>query len=145
MCTQLLGDFGADVIKVEPPEGDWGRLLGPPFYVLPDGSQVAAAYVGMNRNKRSIVVDLKRPEGREVVLRLVRSADVLVESFRPGVLPRLGLGPESLWEQNPRLVYCSISAFGQTGPWRDLPGVDGVVQAMSGLMSITGTEPGPRT
>ncbi len=143
VCTQLLGDFGADVIKVEPPEGEWGRQLGPPFYTLPDGSQTAAAYMGMNRNKRSVVVDLKHPAGREVVLRLVDRADVFVESFRPGVAERLGLGPETLQVRNPRLVYCRISAFGQEGPWRDRPGVDGVVQAMSGLMSITGTEDGP--
>ncbi len=143
VCTQLLSDFGADVVKVEPPGGDWGRQLGPPFYPLPDGRKTAAAYVGMNRNKRSLVVDLKRPEGREVVLRLADRADVFVESFRPGVADRLGLGASTLSARNPRLVYCSISAFGQEGPWRDRPGVDGVVQAMSGLMSITGTEDGP--
>ncbi|MDR7393204.1 MAG: CoA transferase [Armatimonadota bacterium] len=143
VCTQLLGDFGADVVKVEPPEGDWGRQLGPPFYPLPDGRKNAAAYVGMNRNKRSVVVDLKHPAGREAVLRLVDRADVFVESFRPGVAERLGLGAPTLLQRNPRLVYCSISAFGQHGPWRDRPGVDGVVQAMSGLMSVTGTEDGP--
>lgn len=143
VCTQLLGDFGADVVKVEPPGGDWGRQLGPPFYPLPDGSKTAAAYVGMNRNKRSVVVDLKRPEGLQAVLRLVDGADVFVESFRPGVADRLGLGAAALLQRNPRLVYCSISAFGQRGPWRDRPGVDGVVQAMSGLMSVTGTEDGP--
>jgi len=143
VCTQLLGDFGADVVKVEPPGGDWGRQLGPPFYPLPDGSTTAAAYVGMNRNKRSVVVDLKRPEGREVLLRLVERADVFAESFRPGVADRLGLGAATLLARNPRLVYCSISAFGQHGPWKDRPGVDGVVQAMSGLMSVTGTEDGP--
>ncbi len=143
VCTQFLGDFGADVVKVEPPGGDWGRQLGPPFYTLPDGSRTAAAYVGMNRNKRSVVIDLKHPAGREVVLRLVDRADVFVESFRPGVAERLGLGPERLLRRNPELVYCRISAFGQDGPWRDLPGVDGIVQAMSGLMSVTGTEDGP--
>jgi crotonobetainyl-CoA:carnitine CoA-transferase CaiB-like acyl-CoA transferase len=143
VCTQLLGDFGADVVKVEPPDGDWGRQLGPPFYPLPDGTHTAAAYVGMNRNKRSVVVDLKHPSGREVVLRLAERADVFVESFRPGVAERLGLGPEALHARNPRLVYCRISAFGQDGPWKDRPGVDGVVQAMSGLMSVTGTEDGP--
>ncbi len=143
VCTQLLGDFGADVVKVEPPEGDWGRQLGPPFYPLPDGRKTAAAYVGMNRNKRSVMVDLKHPAGREAVLRLVDRADVFVESFRPGVAERLGLGAPTLLQRNPRLVCCSISAFGQHGPWRDRPGVDGVVQAMSGLMSVTGTEDGP--
>lgn len=143
VCTQLLGDFGADVIKVEPPGGEWGRQLGPPFYPLPDGTHTAAAYVGMNRNKRSVMVDLKRREGLEVVLRLADQADVFVESFRPGVAERLGLGVSALQQRNPQLVYCSISAFGQYGPWRDRPGVDGVVQAMSGLMSVTGTEDGP--
>jgi crotonobetainyl-CoA:carnitine CoA-transferase CaiB-like acyl-CoA transferase len=145
VCTQLLGDFGADVIKVEPPEGDWGRGLGPPFIRLrgESGQAVAAAYVGMNRNKRSIVVDLKRPGGREVIHRLVQGADVFVESFRPGVASRLGIDERTLSAINPRLVYCAISAFGQEGPWRDKPGVDGVVQAMSGLMSVTGTEEGP--
>lgn len=108
VCTQLLGDFGADVVKVEPPGGDWGRQLGPPFYTLPDGSRTAAAYVGMNRNKRSVVVDLKRPEGREAVLRLVERGDVFVESFRPGVADRLGLGAGALLARNPRLLYCSI-------------------------------------
>lgn len=145
VCTQLLGDFGADVIKVEPPEGDWGRGLGPPFIPVQGAPEqvVAAAFVGMNRNKRSIVVDLKRPGGREVIYRLVQTADVFVESFRPGVASRLGIGEERLFDINPRLIYCAISAFGQEGPWRDKPGVDGVVQAMSGLMSITGTEDGP--
>ncbi|MDR7434107.1 MAG: CoA transferase [Armatimonadota bacterium] len=145
VCTQLLGDFGADVIKIEPPEGDWGRGLGPPFIRLRGGTgkAVAAAYVGMNRNKRSIVVDLKRPGGREVIHRLVHGADVFVESFRPGVAARLGIDDRTLLDINPRLVYCAISAFGQKGPWRDKPGVDGVVQAMSGLMSVTGTEEGP--
>lgn len=138
VCTMILGDLGAEVVKVEPPEGDWGRGLGPPFV---DG--VAAAFLGMNRNKRSLVVDLKKPGGCEAVLRLAGSFDVLVESFRPGVMERLGLGYEELRERNPRLIYASISAFGRVGPWRDRPGVDGLVQAMSGLMSVTGTSDGP--
>jgi len=137
-CAMLLGDLGADVVKVEPPGGEWGRGLGPPFV-----GGVAAAFLGMNRNKRSIVVDLKRPEGREVVLRLAAASDVSLESFRPGVAERLGIGYEAMAARNPRLVYAAVSAFGQEGPWRDLPGVDGVVQAMSGLMSVTGAADGP--
>jgi crotonobetainyl-CoA:carnitine CoA-transferase CaiB-like acyl-CoA transferase len=137
ICTMHLGDLGAEVIKVEPPGGEWGRQLGPPFV---DG--VAAAFIGMNRNKRSIVVDLKQPAAREVILRLVARSDVLVESFRPGVMARLGLDDAALRPQHPRLVYCAISAFGQSGPWRDRPGVDGIVQAAAGLMSVTGTPEG---
>lgn len=134
----LLGELGAEVIKIEPPEGEWGRGLGPPFI-----GDVAAAYTGLNRNKRGIAVDLKRPGARELVLELARSTDVVLESFRPGVADRLGIGYEALDAVNPRIVYAAISAFGQEGPWRDRPGVDGVVQAMSGLMSVTGTEDGP--
>jgi crotonobetainyl-CoA:carnitine CoA-transferase CaiB-like acyl-CoA transferase len=137
-AAMLLGDLGADVVKVEPPGGEWGRGLGPPFV-----GGVAAAYLGMNRNKRGIVVDLKRPAGRDLLLRLARGSDVVLESFRPGVADRLGVGYEALSARNPRLVYAAISAFGREGPWRERPGVDGVVQAMSGLMSVTGTADGP--
>jgi crotonobetainyl-CoA:carnitine CoA-transferase CaiB-like acyl-CoA transferase len=137
-CAMHLGDMGADVIKVEPPGGEWARDLGPPFL---DG--VAASFLGMNRNKRGIVVDLKHPEGAGVVVRLAEDCDVAIESFRPGVADRLGIGYEALSARNPRLVYAAISAFGQEGPWRDRPGVDGVAQAMSGIMSITGTADGP--
>ncbi|MDE3074891.1 MAG: CoA transferase [Chloroflexota bacterium] len=135
ICAMTLGDHGAEVVKVEPCDGEWGRALGPPFV-----GEVAASYIGMNRNKRSLAIDLKRPQGVEVVRRLVQRSDVLVESFRPGVVERLGLGYEELIAANPRLVYCSINAFGPSGPWRDKPGVDGVVQAMSGLMSVTGLD-----
>src|SRR3990170_6227944 len=137
-CAMLLGDLGADIVKVEPPGGEWGRGLGPPFL-----AGTAAAYLGMNRNKRSIVIDRKQPEGPELVLRLAETSDVAIESFRPGVAGRLGIGYEAMTARNPRLVYSAISAFGQDGPWRDRPGVDGVVQAMSGLMSVTGTADGP--
>lgn len=135
ICAMTLGDHGADVLKVEPCDGEWGRTLGPPFV-----GDVAAAYVGMNRNKRSLAVDLKRPEGRAIARRLIERSDVLVESFRPDVMERLGLGYSDLSAANPRLIFCSITAFGPSGPWRDKPGVDGVIQAMSGLMSITGLE-----
>jgi len=138
ICTMVLGDLGADVIKVEPPEGEWGRTLGPPFV-----AGVAAAFLGMNRNKRSAVVDLKRPGAAQVIRRLADTSDVFVESFRPGVTGRLGVDYAALAATNPRLVYCSITAFGARGPWRDKPGVDGIVQAASGLMSVTGTADGP--
>ncbi|MBI4729982.1 MAG: CoA transferase [Acidobacteria bacterium] len=137
-CAMLLGDLGAEIVKVEPPGGEWGRGLGPPFV-----AGAAAAFLGMNRNKRSIVVDVKKPAGREVVLRLADECDVALESFRPGVADRLGIGFGAMSARNPRLIYAAISAFGQDGPWRDRPGVDGVVQAMSGIMSVTGTEDGP--
>jgi len=137
-CAMHLGDLGADVLKVEPPGGEWGRRLGPPFV-----SGVAAAFLGMNRNKRSIVIDLKRRGGSEVVLRLAENCDVALESFRPGVADRLGIGYEAMRERNPTLIYAAISAFGQTGPWRDRPGVDGIAQAMGGIMSVTGTADGP--
>ena len=137
-CAMLLGDLGADVVKVEPPGGEWGRGLGPPFL-----GGTAAAFLGMNRNKRSIVVDLKQPGGPDLVLRLAETSDVGLESFRPGVADRLGIGYEHLSARNPLLVYAAVSAFGRDGPWRDRPGVDGIVQAMSGLMSVTGTADGP--
>lgn len=137
-CAMSLGDLGADVVKVEPPGGEWGRGLGPPFV-----NGVAAAFLGMNRNKRSIVVDLKAPEGSGVLLRLAEHCDVVLESFRPGVADRLGIGYGAVSQRNPGIVFASISAFGQAGPWRDRPGVDGVAQAMGGIMSVTGTEDGP--
>ncbi len=137
ICTMHLGDLGAAVVKVEPPGGEWGRELGPPFV-----GDVAAAFVGMNRNKRSIAVDLKRPGGRGVVARLAAGSDVVVESFRPGVMARLGLDYDTLAADHPGLVYCAISAFGQDGPWRHRPGVDGIVQGASGLMCVTGEPDG---
>ena len=132
-CTMILADLGADVVKVEPPEGEIGRLLGPPWV-----GGVSVISMSVNRNKRSLAIDLKDPAGHDAFLRLVRNADVLVESFRPGVMDRLGLNYEQLSHINPRLVYCSISAFGQTGRNRGRTGVDGIAQAASGLMSVTG-------
>lgn len=137
-CGMYLADLGADVLKIEPPGGEWGRRLGPPFV-----GGVAAAYLGMNRNKRSVVIDLKNEQGAEVVLRLAERCDVALESFRPGVADRLGIGYEAMRARNPKLIYAAISAFGQSGPWRDRPGVDGVAQAMGGIMSVTGTDSGP--
>ena len=137
-CAMLLGDLGADVVKIEPPGGEWGRGLGPPF-----AGGAAVSFLAMNRNKRSVVIDLKRPGGAAAMLRLSDRADVVIESLRPGVADRLGVGYQAMAARNPRIVYAAISAFGQDGPWRDRPGVDGVVQAMSGLMSVTGTADGP--
>lgn len=133
LATMLLADMGADVIKVEPPAGDVGRTLGPPFV---EGE--STLFMSLNRNKRGVVIDLKSDEGRAHALALLESADVLVESFRPGVADRLGIGHAHLKSLFPDLIYCSISAYGQDGPWSDRPGVDGVLQAVSGLMSITG-------
>lgn len=138
LCTMLLGDMGADVVKIEPPTGDVGRTLGPPFV---EGE--STMFMSLNRNKRGVTLDLKTDGGLRQARRLVETADVLVESFRPGVADRLGIGYAAMTALNPRLVYCSISAYGQVGPWSDRPGVDGVVQAISGLMSITGMEGEP--
>jgi crotonobetainyl-CoA:carnitine CoA-transferase CaiB-like acyl-CoA transferase len=136
-CTMLLADLGADVIKVEAPSGDLGRTFVP----VVDGQSVT--FMSLNRNKRSITLDLKNDEHLAICLKLLREADVVVESFRPGVMQRLSLGYETLRKDNPRLIYCSVSAYGQTGPWRDKPGVDGVIQAVSGLMSVTGSPDTP--
>ncbi len=136
-CTAMLSDMGAEVIKVEPPgAGDDTRLWGPPFR-----RGESAYFLSVNRGKKSIVVDLKREAGREVARALAARADVLVENYRPGVAGRLGVGWEALSAANPRLVYVSISGFGQDGPYRDRAGFDLVAQAMSGIMSATG-EPG---
>ena len=135
-CGALLGDLGADVIKVEDTGGGDESRTWPPHK---DGE--AAAYLLFNRNKRAMTLDLKAPEGVEVVKDLVRGADVLVENFRTGTMESFGLGYEGLAEINPRLIYCSVSAFGRTGPRKDSPGYEALMQAFSGIMSITG-EPG---
>ena len=135
LCTMLLADMGAEVIKVEPPAGDVGRTLGPPFI---EGE--SAVFLSLNRGKKSVVIDLKTAGGKAEALALIESADILVESFRPGVADRLGIGYAAMRARFPALVYCSISAYGQTGPWAQKPGVDGVLQAVTGLMSITGAE-----
>ena len=133
--TWLLGALGADVIKVEMPgRGDFTRSIAPFF------EEKSIYFLSVNRNKRSIAIDLKNPQGHDVLLRLVKKADVLVESNRPGVAARLGLDYASLAIENPHLVYASISGFGQTGPYSARPAFDAVIQAMSGLMSITGEE-----
>jgi formyl-CoA transferase/CoA:oxalate CoA-transferase len=138
-CTMLLADMGARVIKIERPDkGDDTRGWGPPFI-----NGESAYFLSINRNKESLTLDLKRTESRDVVDRLIAGADVVVENFRPGRMARMGLGYDTLAARHPRLVYCSISGFGQTGPKRDLPGYDAVVQAEGGLMSITGDADGP--
>ena len=134
MCTMVLGDLGADIIKVEKPNGgDDNRRMGPPF--VKDWS---AGFLAVNRNKRSLVVDLQQEAGQTVFKRLISGADVVVENFRPGVMQRLGLEYGELAKINPRLVYCSISGFGSTGPYANRGGFDLVAQGISGLMSITG-------
>jgi formyl-CoA transferase len=145
-CTMMLGDLGADVIKVERPGyGDESRGWGPPFVGDPYGSYPgeSAYFLAANRNKRSVTVDLKSREGQEIVHRLATRSDALVENFRTGVLDGMGLGYEALRAENPRLVYCSISGYGRTGPYADHPGYDFVVQAEGGFMGITGPEEGP--
>ncbi len=132
-CTQVLADLGAEVIKVESPSGDSSRSI-PPFFVGED----SAYYLANNRNKASIVVDLKTAEGVGVVRDLIRHVDVVVENFRPGVLGKLGLDHARIREEHPSLIWSSISGFGQTGPWRERPAYDMIVQALSGAMSITG-------
>jgi len=132
-CTMMLGDAGADVIKVEPPAGDSTRGWGPPFW----GDQ-GAEFLAVNRNKRSIVLDLKKDEARDALLALCRTADVFVENYRRGVPERLGIDYESLRKINPRLVYCSISGFGDGGPRRLQPAYDSVMQAFVGIMHMTG-------
>jgi crotonobetainyl-CoA:carnitine CoA-transferase CaiB-like acyl-CoA transferase len=134
---QLLGDHGADVIKVEPPRGDWSRTMG-----AQDGTGLTGTFVAVNRNKRGLCLDLRKTEAIEIVRRLALEADILVESFRPGVMDRLGLGREALRRDNPGLVYCSVTGFGESGPNVDLPAGDSIMQAYGGLMSIIGERDG---
>jgi formyl-CoA transferase len=138
-CTQILGDHGADVIKVEPPQGDEVRDWGPPFL---DGD--ASYFIGVNRNKRSIGIDLTKPAGRELLASLLATADVLVENMKPGTLEGWGLGRATLVERFPRLVHCSITGFGADGPLGGRPGYDAVIQGLVGMFSINGApECGP--
>jgi len=138
-CTMLLGDMGARVIKIEQPgKGDDTRAWGPPFL---EGE--SAYFLSINRNKESVTLDFKHPEGRAIVARLIARSDVLVENFRPGTLAKMGLDYASLAAQHQRLVYASVSGFGQTGPRQKEPGYDAVIQAEGGLMSITGAADGP--
>jgi formyl-CoA transferase len=133
----VLSDHGAEVIKLEPPQGDEVRDWGPPF----DSAGDASYFVGVNRNKRSVGLDLSKPAGKEVLLRLLEGADVLVENFKPGSMEKWGLGYEAVLSKRfPRLIHCRVSGFGGEGPLGGFPGYDAVLQAMVGLMSINGTE-----
>ena len=139
--AQILGDLGADVIKVEQPgQGDDTRRWGPPF--LDDGSGDSAYFACINRNKRSIAIDMSMPEGAELIRSLAAKSDILIENFRVGGLAKYGLDYVSLSALNPRLIYCSITGFGQTGPHKDRGGYDFLIQGMSGLMSVTGRPDG---
>jgi formyl-CoA transferase/CoA:oxalate CoA-transferase len=138
-CTMLLADLGADVIKVEPPDGDATRSWGPPWVGDEvDGTRTAAYYLAVNRNKRSLRLDLRREAGRDVLRRLIERSDVLVENFRAGGFGRLGFDEATLERLNPRLVHLAISGYGSDGPAAATPGYDFIVQAVGGLMSITG-------
>jgi len=138
VCGRMLADMGADVIKVERvPGGDTARGFLPP-----DVDGEPAAFMMLNRNKRGIAVDLKAPAGKEIVQRLLKTADVVIENYRKGTMERLGLGYDELSKNNPGLIYCEISGFGRTGPYADRGGFDLVAQGMSGLMSVTGEGPG---
>lgn len=135
-CSQILGDHGAEIIKIEPPRGDETRDWGPPFH-----EDDSAYYIGVNRNKRAMGLDLSKPEGRDVLLRLLGNADVLLENFKPGTMEKWGLGYEQeLKARFPRLVHCRISGFGADGPWGGFPGYDAIIQAMAGWFSINGEE-----
>ena len=134
-CTMILSDHGAEVIKIEPPQGDEVRDWGPPFH-----EDDASYFIGVNRNKRSLALDLSKPEGRAVLLRLLEGADVLVENYKPGSMEKWGIGYEVLSERFPALVHCRVSGFGADGPLGALPGYDAVIQAMVGLMSINGDD-----
>ncbi|HVY83642.1 MAG TPA: CaiB/BaiF CoA-transferase family protein [Caulobacterales bacterium] len=143
-ATQILGDLGAEVIKVEKPgAGDDTRHWGPPFVKKPDGSDGDAAYyLAANRNKRSVAIDMAKPEGAEIIRRLAQRAHIVVENFKTGGLAKYALDYPSLSKLNPALVYCSITGFGQTGPYAERPGYDYLVQAMGGIMSLTGEPDG---
>ena len=138
-CTMLLGDLGAEVIKVERPgEGDDTRSFAPPF----QGDQ-AAYFLSINRNKKSITLDMKSEQGKEILWRLLDLSDVLVENFRPGAMERLGFGYEAVTNRRPAIIYCSISGFGDSGPQKDRPGYDVIVQGEAGIMDLTGPRDGP--
>jgi crotonobetainyl-CoA:carnitine CoA-transferase CaiB-like acyl-CoA transferase len=137
-CTQMLGDHGAEIIKIEPPQGDDTRRWGPPFK-----GETASYFIGVNRNKRGVALDLSKPEGREVLFRLLETADVLVENFKTGTLERWGMGYEAVLKTRfPRLVHCRVSGFGADGKLGGLPGYDAILQSMTGLMSVNGEPEG---
>ncbi len=138
-CTMILSDHGAEVIKIEPPQGDEVRDWGPPFVEHAPGERDASYFIGINRNKQAIALDIGKPEGRAVLLRLLEGADVLIENFKPGSMEKWGLGSEKdLAPRFPGLIHCRISGFGADGPLGGLPGYDAILQAMTGLMSVNG-------
>src|ERR1051325_2172677 len=139
VCTMLMADMGAEVIKIEPPPlGDDSRQWGPPFI-----GGISTYFLSVNRNKKSLGLNLKAEAGRQILWKLIERADVLIENFRPGVLEKLGFGYKAVSKANPRVVYCSISGFGHTGPYRDRPGYDVIAQGESGMMDLTGFPDGP--
>ena len=141
-CTQLLGDYGAEVIKIEQPDsGDGTRQWGPPWVGEGEARQ-SAYFLSANRNKQSVTINLKSATGIALIKELVGKCDVLIENYLPGTMQRLGLDYACLREQHPRLIYCSITGYGQTGPYKDRPGYDAVIQAQGGVMSITGEPDG---
>jgi crotonobetainyl-CoA:carnitine CoA-transferase CaiB-like acyl-CoA transferase len=145
-CTQILGDLGAEILKIERPgAGDDTRKWGPPYVTGPDGEPTteSAYYLSSNRNKRSVALDFTLPEGREVLLQLLAGCDILVENFKTGSLARYGLDYDTLRTLFPRLIYCSVTGFGQTGPYANRAGYDYLAQAMGGIMSVTGPPEGP--
>jgi crotonobetainyl-CoA:carnitine CoA-transferase CaiB-like acyl-CoA transferase len=138
-CTMILSDHGAEVIKIEPPQGDEVRDWGPPFVEHAPGERDASYFIGINRNKQAIALDIGKPEGRAVLLRLLEGADVLIENFKPGGMEKWGLGYETdLAPRFPGLIHCRVSGFGADGPLGGLPGYDAILQAMTGLMSVNG-------
>ncbi|MBN9562471.1 MAG: CoA transferase [Alphaproteobacteria bacterium] len=138
-ATMILSDHGAEVIKIEPPQGDEVRDWGPPFVDFQDGTRDASYFMGINRNKRSVALDIGKPAGKAVLLRLLEGADILVENFKPGGMEKWGLGYEKdLAPRFPRLIHCRVSGFGGDGPLGGLPGYDAILQAMTGLMSVNG-------
>src|SRR5712671_5381965 len=140
-CGQILADLGAEVIKIERPGiGDDTRAWGPPYLKDKSGKDTAEAayYLGANRGKKSVAVDIAKPEGQELIRKLAAQCDVLIENYKAGDLSRYGLDYDRLKTVNPKLIYCSITGFGQTGPMRNVPGYDFIIQSMGGLMSITG-------
>ena len=136
-CTMMLGDLGAEVLKVEPPQGDDARGWGPPF-----AAGESAYFLAVNRNKKSVRLNLKTEDGKDILHRLIGIADVLVENFRPGAMERLGFGYEDIKERHPKLVYCSISGYGHTGPLSERPGYDAIMQGEAGWMHLTGEPDG---
>ena len=137
-ASTMLGDYGAEILKIEPLDGEIARRWGPPFY-----GDEAAYFVNLNRNKKSVALDLKHPDGKALFFRLLEGTDVVLENLRVGSVGRLGIDYDRVRARQPRIVYCAVSGFGQDGPYRDRAALDLVVQAESGMMSITG-EPGGR-